>query len=149
MKILIGMDESACSSAALEFVSDMPLPADTRVVILSAMQLALPVPAELYAPGAGTDDALMEEQARSHQSLVSKAEQRLRERGLKTEGVVVQGDPRDVLVQAARDQGADLVVVGSHGRNGIARLVMGSVATHVVNHAPCSVLVVKTKGRHV
>jgi nucleotide-binding universal stress UspA family protein len=41
--------------------------------------------------------------------------------------------------------GADLVVVGSHGRTGLAKLVLGSVASHVVTHAPCSVLVVKMK----
>ena len=41
--------------------------------------------------------------------------------------------------------GADLVVVGSHGRTGLGKLLMGSVASHVVSHAPCTVMVVKAK----
>jgi nucleotide-binding universal stress UspA family protein len=57
----------------------------------------------------------------------------------------VRGDPREAIVEAARKTGADLVVVGSHGRTGIGKLVLGSVASHVVTHAPCSVLVVKLK----
>jgi hypothetical protein len=44
----------------------------------------------------------------------------------------------------ARAERSDLVVVGSHGRSGLSRLLIGSVASHVVIHAPCSVLVVKT-----
>ena len=57
----------------------------------------------------------------------------------------MRGDPRDVLVDTARNLHADLLVVGSHGRTGLAKLVLGSVAAHVVTHAPCSVLVVKMK----
>ena len=65
--------------------------------------------------------------------------------GFSTEARVVRGDPRDALVDTARTMGADLVVVGSHGRTGLAKLVLGSVASHVVTHSPCSVLVVKMK----
>jgi nucleotide-binding universal stress UspA family protein len=53
------------------------------------------------------------------------------------------GDPRSVLIEAARREKSDLLVIGSHGRSGMAKLLLGSVASHVVGHAPCSVLVVK------
>lgn len=53
------------------------------------------------------------------------------------------GDPRTELVESAIAEEADLLIVGSHGRTGIARLLMGSVASYVVTHAPCSVLVVR------
>jgi nucleotide-binding universal stress UspA family protein len=56
---------------------------------------------------------------------------------------MVPSDPRDALVDTAKDLGADLVVVGSHGRSGLKKLLLGSVATHVVTHAHCNVLVVK------
>jgi universal stress protein A len=46
-------------------------------------------------------------------------------------------------VDEARREKADLIVVGSHGRSGMAKLLLGSVAAHVVSHAPCSVLVVR------
>lgn len=147
MKILIGVDESSYSNAALQFVRGLPLPASTRVIVVSAVQLALPVYAEAYVPAAGMVDQLLEERTKVHQELVSQAEKQLRDEGLKTEARVLHGDPREMIVQTARDEGVDLVVVGSHGRSGITKLLTGSVATHVVTHAPCSVLVVKTKGR--
>ena len=56
---------------------------------------------------------------------------------------VLPGDPREALVDTVRAENADLLVVGSHGRTGISKLMLGSVASHVVAHAPCDVLVVK------
>jgi universal stress protein A len=56
---------------------------------------------------------------------------------------MVQGDPRDALVETARQDRVDLIIVGSHGRTGLSKLLLGSVASHVVSHAPCNVLVVK------
>jgi nucleotide-binding universal stress UspA family protein len=53
------------------------------------------------------------------------------------------GDPVDSIVGAARGWPADLVVVGSHGRDGLGRVLLGSVAEGVVRHAPCPVLVVR------
>jgi len=60
---------------------------------------------------------------------------------------MVPGDPRSALVDEARQEHADLIVVGSHGRSGLSKLLLGSVASHVVAHAPCSVLVVKAPDR--
>ena len=78
-----------------------------------------------------------------HQELATGAENTLLGVGLTTEAKVLQGDARTALVDAAHTERADLVVVGSHGRTGLAKLFMGSVASHVVTHAPCSVMVVK------
>lgn len=57
--------------------------------------------------------------------------------------VQLDGDPASVIVERAEALGADLIVVGSRGRRGLARLVLGSVAEHVVRHARCSVLVAR------
>jgi nucleotide-binding universal stress UspA family protein len=56
---------------------------------------------------------------------------------------VVRESPADGLIAAARDLAADLVIVGSHQRGRLARLTLGSVAQHVVEDAPCPVLVVR------
>ena len=48
-----------------------------------------------------------------------------------------------LILEIAHAEHADLIVVGSHGRTGLPKLIMGSVASHIVTHAPCSVLVVK------
>lgn len=52
------------------------------------------------------------------------------------------GNPKDEIVNYAREQGVDLIVIGSHGRHGIARL-LGSTASAVLHHAPCDVLAVR------
>lgn len=56
---------------------------------------------------------------------------------------LVEGDPADVIAVLAKDIGADLIVLGTHGRSGFTRLVMGSVAEEVLRHAPCPVLTVR------
>ncbi len=57
--------------------------------------------------------------------------------------VLVEGDPATEIVRYTHDAGFDLVVMGTHGRTGLERLLMGSVAEKVMRDAPCSVLVVK------
>jgi universal stress protein A len=59
------------------------------------------------------------------------------------ESRVVEGDPSVAIVDLARESGADIIVIGSHGRSGLSRLLMGSVAEHVVRNASCPVLTVK------
>jgi nucleotide-binding universal stress UspA family protein len=57
--------------------------------------------------------------------------------------VLLQGDPATEIVRFGRDAGADLIVMGTHGRTGLERLLLGSVAEKVLRDASCSVLVVK------
>jgi nucleotide-binding universal stress UspA family protein len=56
---------------------------------------------------------------------------------------VLMGDPADTVVRVAKEEDADMIVVGSHGRTGLVRLLMGSVAETIVRRAPCPVLVHK------
>ena len=65
--------------------------------------------------------------------------------GLAAERDVLDGAPAQRIVDAAREWGADLVVVGDHNRHILSRFVLGSVSDAVVRHAPCSVLVVREK----
>lgn len=67
-----------------------------------------------------------------------------RARELRVETRVVEGDAPYAIVTAAKEAGADLIVMGTHGRTGLGRLVMGSVAEHVLRKAPCPVLTVKS-----
>jgi nucleotide-binding universal stress UspA family protein len=63
--------------------------------------------------------------------------------GVKAEGFVVEGRPYEAIVEHAREKGVDLIVMGSHGKTGLERLLMGSVTERVVGHADCAVLIVK------
>jgi universal stress protein A len=58
---------------------------------------------------------------------------------------LLDGDPAANIVDAARAHQADLIVVSTHGRTGLSRIFVGSVAEHVIRHAPCSVLVARRK----
>jgi nucleotide-binding universal stress UspA family protein len=64
-------------------------------------------------------------------------------RGLRADVIVRVGPPGEVIAAAAAEQGAELVVVGTHGRTGISRFLLGSVATATIRHATCDVLVVR------
>ena len=144
MKILIGVDDSPHSRAALQYVKAMKWPAGSKFQVLAAS-----VPAVVYtmvdAGGMTWMKTAEEEMTVAAEELTARVERELRDAGLATEARVVHGDPREAIVEAARAMGADLVVVGSHGRTGLGKLVMGSVASHVVAHAPCTVMVVKSK----
>jgi nucleotide-binding universal stress UspA family protein len=86
-----------------------------------------------------------EELQRHHREVADLAAGTLTAAGFEATAEVPRGDPRDMLVAFARDRAADLVVVGSHGKGRLERLLLGSVTNYVVAHAPCSVLVVKTR----
>ena len=147
MKILIGLDASAHSERALEFVTRMRWPAGSRVIVLTVLQPVTSAVAAGWEP-IPVAPGLLEERRRQLEEIIAGAENTLREAGLSTEGRIVEGDPRSALVDIARTERADVLVVGSHGRTGMAKLMLGSVSSHVVTHAPCSVLVVKqTSGR--
>lgn len=147
MKILIGVDDSPHSRAAVEYARKMTWPKGSTIQVLSVAHPVVATFAEAYVPPATYGGDLTQEVVRYHQETASGAERELQGTGLVTEAKVLIGDPRTELVEAARAEGADLLILGSHGRTGIAKLLMGSVASHVVTHAPCSVMVIKLAQR--
>jgi nucleotide-binding universal stress UspA family protein len=151
MKILLGIDTSAHCRATVSSLLEMPWPKGTRVVLVSAI-----APAEsLYAPephvvaSAGGAIGLIEEDfVRTHGDMLASMEQQLRDAGFETETRLSPGNPGHLLVDTARSEGADLIVVGCHGHQGFGRRLLGSVASHVVADAPCNVLVIKCDESH-
>ncbi|MEK7316304.1 MAG: universal stress protein [Candidatus Eisenbacteria bacterium] len=141
MKVLIGVDDSPFSLAAIEHVKTMTWPERTEFHVISASAPVFVGPGEAAAPGAIAE--IIEQQERFHRGLADKAAASLKAAGFNATAKMVPSDPRGALVDAAKNLSADLVVVGSHGRSGLTKLLLGSVATHVVTHAPCTVLVVK------
>jgi nucleotide-binding universal stress UspA family protein len=59
--------------------------------------------------------------------------------------LIKAGDPRDMINRTAQELGVDLIVMGTHGRRGLTRALLGSVAESVVRSAPCAVLTVRLK----
>ena len=144
MKIVLGIDDSAHSEAALEFVRSMSWPDKSQVIVVSSVPLPV---ATLTAtvPVTGIEvGVLVRELTAIHTQWAERGEKSLRDAGLAAHARVVQGDPRETLLEIARKEHADLLVVGSHGRSALPELRLGSVTSHVVGHAPCSVLVVRS-----
>ena len=143
MRVLIAVDDSPCSQSAMTWVKQMKWPATTKFIVLSVAR----IPVATYAfEGAGAlayPTEVYEEQVHLHQEIAARFERQIRDQGLSTEALVGQGDPREEILATARDRGVDLIVLGSHGRSGVTKLMLGSVASHIVTHAPCAVAVIK------
>lgn len=63
--------------------------------------------------------------------------------GVSCTTTIRHGGPAEEVLEESREWGADIIVLATHGRSGLARFLLGSVATNVVNHAPCPVLLVR------
>jgi nucleotide-binding universal stress UspA family protein len=139
MNILLAMDGSQYSEAALERLLRQFSPQETRVKVLHVVPT--PISADMEAaPLIGTEIA---EHIGYGAALVDEARQRLATAGFRVETAVVRGDVAEKIVQAATQFGAELIVVGSHGRTGIRSFLLGSVAQAVSRNAGCTVEIVR------
>jgi nucleotide-binding universal stress UspA family protein len=145
MKIVLAVDGSQYSADAAEAVATRPWPPGTVVRVLSAVEDVTPPATELWYDAGGSLERARQEMTTRAERLTAGIAETLRASGLTAETAVSYGDARSVIVDEAKEWGADLVVVGSHGYTGLKRLLLGSVAQSVVGHAPCSVEVVRKK----
>ena len=143
MKILLAIDDSKFSEAATQALLERPQSKDTEVRVLHVVE-----PAGLYLAGemgAQVPDLSGVWEARLEQAkeLVARTAERLRGAGLKVSTSVEEGDPKARILDCAAAWSADLIVVGSHGRKGLNRFLLGSVSEAVARHARCSVEIVR------
>lgn len=89
----------------------------------------------------------MRERKRRTLAMLERMGQRVRQLGLAVDQVFAQGFPAEEILRAAERHRADLIVMGSKGLTGLDRYLLGSVSRKVARHAPCSVLVVRSRGR--
>lgn len=87
--------------------------------------------------------ATSDEEIKSAEDNVKKVVELAEKEGIKTEGLMIKDEPYKSIVEISKQRNADLIVVGSHGRTGLERLLMGSVTERVIGHAESAVLVVK------
>jgi len=110
-------------------------------LILLHVYMDLPAYPEITA---GQVEAIYEEQRGWIESALERRARSARGEGLLARAVLRTGSPAPTIAEMAREEDADLIVVGSHGRSGLDRLILGSVAERVVRLASCPVLVVKS-----
>jgi nucleotide-binding universal stress UspA family protein len=142
-RILHPSDFSSASRAAFARAVAMARADGAELLLVHVMTPVIP-PMDGYISPKLYDDMQrsMEAHARKQlDKLVAKAKaSRIRVRG-----VLLEGTPADRIVRAARSHHADVIVIGTHGRTGLARVFLGSVAERVVGTAPCPVLTVRGK----
>lgn len=137
-RILIAVDGSATSLDAARTGFDLAAALSAQVTTLYAVEPPVPYSGEIGLPA----DELLQVASRDDE-IVAEALRRAAHIPEGTTHLVRVGHPADVIVHVARDWPANLIVIGSHGRSGLGRVLLGSVAESVVRRAPCPVLVVR------
>jgi nucleotide-binding universal stress UspA family protein len=137
MRILLATDGSDDARAATAWLGTFPLPADAELRVVSAVNVP---PSALGIPTVHEfQQSLREEAVR----LAETARTALAPRFTVSQTHVADGDARQVILRAAEEWPADLVVLGARGLGAVAGFLLGSVSLGVARHVPCSVLVVK------
>jgi nucleotide-binding universal stress UspA family protein len=136
MKIMVPVDGSAYSLKAVETACDLAKAKVPSSVVLIAVAVQIPELEEgVY---------IAEKMKAQAEVALAKAREVAQAQGVTADVVLATGaSPADEIAQAAKDQQADLIVVGSRGLAGKTRSFLGSTASQVVTYSPCSVLVVK------
>lgn len=147
MRVLLAIDGSTHSDAAVEEVAGRPWPEGTDIRVLTVVHATAPLVLDPALVLAAIHVEQTKEQLRHAPDIVAAAKDQIvrRSPGINVSTKILEGVPREVIVEEAREWDADLIVVGSHGYGRVKRLVLGSVAAAVVASAPCSVQVVRAK----
>jgi nucleotide-binding universal stress UspA family protein len=132
-RILLAYDGSEASRHAAKQAADLAVHEATQVDVL--------VVGELAPSGYGTETPIVE--AEVFTEVATEGVELLRSLGISAHGHVVWGRPAEEIVKAAEVGGYGTIVLGHAGRGRLEGLLLGSVAKHVIDHAHCSVLVVR------
>jgi len=143
-KILCPIDFSENSEHALKYALTLAILTKADLQLLHVVEpiLAYPQPAQLFEPVLNEVELTMKMEAAFHKQLDERVAT-LKKDHPKVTGKLVTGNTFLEIIQAARDGGVELIIMGTHGRTGLAHVLMGSVAEKVVREAPCPVLTVK------
>jgi universal stress protein A len=144
-RILVPIDFSECSKQSISYAARFALRNKAALLLLHVFEPShYPIKGDEVAK---PSSELLKAQADSAEGVaaasLAKMESELRSRGIEAEAYQREGCPFDEIVKMAKYLKVDLIIIGSHGRTGLAHLLIGSVAERVVEHARCPVLVVK------
>ncbi|HEY7520795.1 MAG TPA: universal stress protein [Methylomirabilota bacterium] len=139
-RILVATDFAESAERALACAVQLARRHGAELVLLH-VYMDLPAYPEITA---GQVEAIYEEQRRWIDSALERRARSARSEGLLARALLRTGPAASTIADTAREEGADLLVVGTHSRSGLDRLIVGSVAERVVRLAACPVLVIKT-----
>lgn len=140
--ILVATDFSEHADYALEYAVNLGAQLDATLHLVHAITVPIaggPELAVAFGP------SMVESLTKYAQAALDTRVERYRSRVTLAPTRIEIGDPRDVIERAAEQIGADLIVIGTHGRRGVKRLLLGSVAEAIVRTASCPVLTLRPK----
>ena len=135
--ILVPVDHSACSEQALDYAIALAESVGAKVALLSVVGIPTYGVPDL---GVGITAPMMDNLIADHQKALDAM---TKNRPAVSQVLVRAGDARDVILQTAEELGSDLIVMGTHGRRGISRALLGSVTEMIVRTSPVPVLTVR------
>ena len=142
-RIVVGTDFSPNADAALDYAVALAKPLGAEIVIVYAYE----VPVYAFPDGAMITGDLVDRLEKVSDEAMRDLLTKRKASGVPMSGVVAIGPAWQEIDRVAEDRKADLVVVGTHGRRGLARMVLGSVAERVVRTSRCPVLTVGPTGQ--
>jgi nucleotide-binding universal stress UspA family protein len=142
-RILYATDYSKASGRAFDEAVSLARQNKAELLVAHVIEpLASYVSGEDFA-GAELYMRLEETTMRDAQTSMKKLMQRLEHLGVKAKSLLLKGTPHEQIVKAAKNRKADMIVLGTHGRKGLSKLFLGSVAGRVVSTAHCPVVTVR------
>lgn len=136
---MLATDLSAASNAATDEAFDLARRLGTELLVVSVID-----PGTLRLPGGRWSERMDQVRAR-REAGAQRLVERGREAGVSVSFLVWEGEPGESVVEAADAENAALILVGTHGRGGVGRALLGSVSDYVVRHATSPVLVVRQR----
>ena len=137
-KIMIPLDGSPLAETAIEHAMKIANPQESEFLLVRVWTAISDYP---YPLESDQWDVLRER----HSSYIDDKVAELKERGMKARGLVKEGAADEAIISFAEVEGADLIVMTSHGRSGLTRWILGSVAERVIRHAPCPVFILNRR----
>jgi len=144
-KILIATDGSETSMKAAENAISIGKSAGATVMAVYVLDVHRLAQLPGYAAMPGIKDNLMELMFKEGSEALEEIEDKARDAGVAYERAIAKGDPGEVLLKFCLDPGFDLIVLGTTGKSGLTKILLGSVAEKVVRHARIPVLVVPAR----
>ena len=138
--VLVPIDFSTTADRALEYAIALAQQLQARLTLLHVFDLT---PLTMGDAATGIPVTAVHELEIEVQQLLQASLEQVQRAGLQGDSLLVQGTPTQTIVDTAGEQGVDLIVMGTHGRTGLAHVFLGSVAEHVIRQAPCPVLVIR------
>jgi nucleotide-binding universal stress UspA family protein len=140
--ILVPTDFSERADSALDYAIDLARKLGAKITVMHAY---LVTPLDVLEGALVTTEGAAERIEAAHGAALDATIEKRKDRGVELGRLLEEGEPRDSILAAAEEVGADLIVIGTHGRRGISRAVLGSVTEWVVRHATCPVLTVHAR----